>query len=245
MIRAHARVESETYSGLMVFIHLTDESGSGIHSVVLYDRDYNLVPIGQPTSCPQYFSDLVGPIDLRRLPLWIEAKDCAGVIFPPDLNGPLLYMLPGSPGLPMCGDPTFCLVPSTECNNGEAALAAARAALSPRCGQCEDLRRREGQAEWQFWVWFIAGLLTLAMAALAVSTGGILGFIVSLFIVALASYFLFEATQASQRARQLREAAELCEREVAELRREFELAQNLVFTYCCPECLIEPTTSPC
>ncbi len=246
MIRVlDASIRDIDAASVTVHFILQDDSGAGIRQVDVLDRDRRVRIHSEDGGCAAFleFDVRVSP---SALPLWVRSEDCAGRITDPDVTGPLLVPPPRAVGPPMCGDdPLLCLAQSADCVEAVAALERARGALAPRCGECEYLRRQQAHWEARLLALSIAILVMMAAFAAAMLAGGLFGIIVGVFIFAILVFLGVQWAEAGHLARDFRERAERCEREVAELRSQFASAVTRVGRHCCPECLLVSTDAPC
>jgi hypothetical protein len=252
MIRANAFQTGDDEAGITVHFRLVDDVGVGISRVSIFDTAGVELDVPQPTGCPHIWEFDVGPIARGRLPLWVEAEDCARQITRREQNGPFFTMGPNLPGVPMpCAPELMCPPMTAACNTATSDILAAQAELQVVCERCARLRRAQEGALAEAIGFTIAAAVFAILAAffaiIAFSGGfwGAIGFVLMLAAGAMMLYFAGEAARAYERERSLRLQAEACERRMRELRDAFDDALERIGESCCLPCVFAPLTAPC
>jgi hypothetical protein len=242
-------------STITVHFVLQDDTGAGIVRVTVTDRDGVRIDATQPRECPPIWEFDIGPIARTRLPLFVEAEDCARRVTPVERTGPLLmkFGVPIDPGPMMpCSPEVDCPPTTTACNVATAEIADAAAAMPAVCEECDRLRRQERAARDEELGYAIAALIALvALAVFLVVASMGLGFVSAIFallaLAAAAAVLGFGAAsrQAGERAFALLQRREDCERRLQALRDSYDDALERIGTHCCMPCVFVPVVPAC
>jgi len=241
MIQVTSMVESADRFTVVVRFLLQDFSGSGIRTITLYDNFSVEIPVGQPVGCITTYEFVTEPINRSRLPLHIEAADCAGELTSRETIGPIFY--PGKksgPGVPMPCSAVDC-ADDPDCSRAVGEVRFARNDVLILCTECNRLRSNAWERLWAGIGYLLLALLFAVLAFFAFFYFGAWGILPSA-VVATATAAAVKAFQDEAR---LRGKAEQCERDLVDARSRFVETVARANEDCCPGCIFADVSMPC